>query len=159
MEVIMGTPLYTIYTKTVERSIILITNTQGYSAYTPSAGPAKSYNNLPSFSIDDSLTEKDKALVVASTGDLHPVSASGLHEINQFAVRLAIDRNRGALSGEVDHAYLNNLISEEQQKATQTDMSGTLSQQSIPLTSLYKAIDFINETTVKKTSTEVDQMS
>jgi hypothetical protein len=52
------------------------------------------------FIIKDLLTANDKKLVEAATGELRSVSSSGLHEVNQLATRIAIDRETGTLSGE-----------------------------------------------------------
>ena len=65
------------------------------------------------FVINDLLTENDKKLVEAATGGLQPTSSSGLHEINELAVHIALDRETGTLSGEVDENYINKLITEQ----------------------------------------------
>ncbi len=65
------------------------------------------------FVINDLLTANDKSLVKAATDGLQATSSSGLHEINQLATRIALDRETGTLSGEVDANYINKLITEQ----------------------------------------------
>lgn len=65
--------------------------------------------------IDDALTSSDKALVTAATGGLNLVGPNGVHEVNQLAVTIALDRAMGNLTGPVTASYLNNLKSSEQQ--------------------------------------------
>ena len=85
-------------------------------------------SKLNGFKIDDLLTTNDKSLVEAATTGLHPISSSGLHQINELATRIAIDRDRGVLAGEVDENYINSLIKEQQDKQQETIQSSTLQQ-------------------------------
>lgn len=64
--------------------------------------------------IDATLTAGDKALVTAATGGLDPIGPNGVHEVNQFAVTIALDRAMGNLTGPITASYLNNLKTSEE---------------------------------------------
>jgi hypothetical protein len=86
-----------------------------------------------SVGINDQLTDKDKALVVAATGQLQPISATGVRELNSLAIQIALDREIGALSGEIDKTYINHLMT------TQT----MTRQDTIPFAALSKALAYL----------------
>ena len=83
-------------------------------------------SEVSAFRINDSLTEKDKSLVVSATGSLQPTSASGLHEVNQLATHIALERQTGRLSGMIDKTYINRLIQEQQSSQQPTIPSAVL---------------------------------
>ncbi len=83
-------------------------------------------SQFKSFAINDLLTANDKNLVGAATTGLQPTSSSGLHQINELATRIAIDRNGGELTGEIDKNYINSLIKEQQDNHQETIQSSTL---------------------------------
>ena len=83
-------------------------------------------SQFKSFAINDLLTANDKNLVEAATTGLQPTSSSGLHQINELATRIAIDRNGGELTGEIDKNYINSLIKEQQDNHQETIQSSTL---------------------------------
>ncbi|MCX7092290.1 MAG: hypothetical protein NTY50_02395 [Methylobacter sp.] len=83
-------------------------------------------SQFKSFAINDLLTANDKNLVEAATTGLQPTSSSGLHQINELATRIAIDRDRGELTGEIDKNYINSLIKEQQDNHQETIQSSTL---------------------------------
>ncbi len=62
-----------------------------------------------SFVINDALTEHDKKLVDAVTPD----NSTELKQVNGLAVQIAIDRETGTLSGEIDENYINKLLTEQ----------------------------------------------
>ncbi|MDD2863232.1 MAG: hypothetical protein PHC99_00720 [Methylococcales bacterium] len=62
-----------------------------------------------SFVINDVLTAHDKKLVDAAT----PKTVTELKAVNELAAHIAIDRETGSLSGEVDENYINKLIAEQ----------------------------------------------
>lgn len=82
------------------------------SFITHSSTPTMTKTNSPSFVINDLLTANDKKLVDTVTANL-PSTSSGLHEVNQLAFRIALDRDTGTLSGEIDENYINKLIAEQ----------------------------------------------
>jgi hypothetical protein len=86
-----------------------------------------------SVEINGKLTDKDKALVVAATGQLQPISATGVRALNPLAIQIALDREIGSLSGEIDKTYINNLM------ATQT----MTRQDTIPFAALSKALAYL----------------
>ncbi len=65
--------------------------------------------------ISDTLTSADKALVTAATGGLSVTGPNGVHQVNQLAVAIALDRSMGNLTGPVTAAYLEGLRNGEQQ--------------------------------------------
>ncbi|MEI7840225.1 MAG: hypothetical protein WCJ11_06980 [Methylococcaceae bacterium] len=83
------------------------------------------------FVINDLLTENDKKLVEAATGGLQSTSSSGLHEINQLATHIAIDRETGTLSGEVDENYINKLLAEQDKNQNSETVSFSALQKSL----------------------------
>jgi hypothetical protein len=88
------------------------------------------------FIINDLLTANDKKLVEAATGELRSVSSSGLHEVNQLATRIAIDRETGTLSGEVGEDYINKLI---------TEQSSNNHAETIQFSALQKSLEFLKQ--------------
>jgi len=66
-------------------------------------------------SISDALTSDDKALVRAATGGLNLIDANGVHQVNQLAVTIALDRSMGNLTGAITASYLNKLKNDQQQ--------------------------------------------
>ena len=86
-----------------------------------------------SVGINDQLTDKDKALVVAATGQLQPISATGVRALNPLAIQIALDREIGSLSGEIDKTYISNLMAT--QTMTRQDM--------IPFAALSKALAYL----------------
>ena len=69
-------------------------------------------------SIADALSPGDKALVTAATGGLDLIGANGVHQVNQLAVTIALDRSMGNLTGPVTASYLQGLRSSAQQTST-----------------------------------------
>jgi hypothetical protein len=65
--------------------------------------------------ISDTLTSADKALVTAATGGLSVIGPSGVRQVNQLAVTIALDRSMGNLKGPVTASYLEGLRNDEQQ--------------------------------------------
>ncbi len=99
---------------------------------TPTAENQKSQ----SFVINDVLTAHDKKLVTVATGGLQPVLSSGLHEVNQLATRIAIDRETGTLSGEVDENYINKLM---------TEQNSNNHAETIQTSALQKSLEFLKQ--------------
>jgi hypothetical protein len=88
------------------------------------------------FVINELLTANDKKLVETATGGLQPTSSSGLHEVNQLATRIALDRTTGTLSGEVDVNYINKLI---------TEQSSDNHAETIQFSALQKSLEFLKQ--------------
>lgn len=110
-------------------------------------------NQLHDFVINDVLTANDKKLVEAATGGLQPTSSSGLHEVNQLATRIALDRTTGTLSGEVDENYINKLLAEQDKNQNSEMVSFSALQKSLTFlqqerTDFFKRVkpDFTNMT-------------
>lgn len=98
--------------------------------------PTIKNQNSQGFVINELLTANDKKLVEAATGGLQPTSSSGLHEVNQLATRIALDRTTGTLSGEVDENYINKLI---------TEQSGNNHAETIQFSALQKSLEFFKQ--------------
>ncbi|MBI3285746.1 MAG: hypothetical protein HYZ65_12980 [Burkholderiales bacterium] len=96
---------------------------------------------LSGFTTVDMLTSADKKLITAATGNLQAVSASGLHEVNLLATRVALDRFSGTLTGEVDKSYINNLIKEQKDIPSKEREKYSL----IPFSVLDQALAFLDK--------------
>lgn len=77
--------------------------------------PAKE-KELHSFVINDVLTAHDKKIVDAATSK----TSTELKEVNGLAVQIAIDRETGTLSGEVDENYINQLLAKQDETHSET---------------------------------------
>jgi hypothetical protein len=111
--------------------------------------PTAENQKSQSFVINDLLTANDKKLVEAATGELQPVSSSGLHEVNQLATRIALDRETGTLSGEVDENYINKLMAEQ---------SSNNHAETIQFSALQKSLEFLKQERVdffRRTTTTI----
>ncbi len=80
-----------------------------------------------SFVINDVLTAYDKKLVDAVT----PKTSTAQKEVNGLAVQIAIDRETGALSGEVDENYINKLLTEQNEHPSSETVSFSTLQKSL----------------------------
>jgi hypothetical protein len=89
------------------------------------------------FAIKDILTDLDQALVDFAAGDLDQVDPNGRHDINPLAVRIALDRATGEVSGEVDANYIKNIIKEQ----------GQTGQASVASQVLAKALNYLTQQT------------
>ncbi|MDD5214671.1 MAG: hypothetical protein PHQ03_03910 [Methylococcales bacterium] len=87
---------------------------------------------LHSFVINDVLTAHDKKLVDAAT----PKTVTELKEVNGLAAKIAIDRETGSLSGEVDENYINKLI---------TEQSSNNHAETIKFSALQKSLAFLQQ--------------
>lgn len=106
-----------------------------------SIGTDKQNGSFSSFVINDKLTPSDKSLVIAATGGLNQTSPSGTMQINDLAVRIALDRETGVLTGEVDKSYINNLINE--QRSMPSSSKGK--NHTIPFSFLEKALSYLEQ--------------
>ena len=72
------------------------------------------------------LTEHDKAVIIAATPSSDSMALSDRFEADPFAMRIAVDRNRGMLSGEIDADYINSLIEQQRETRRETIKNSTL---------------------------------
>lgn len=93
---------------------------------------ANQENQLHSFVINDVLTAHDKKLVDAATSK----TPTGLKQVNGLAAQIAIDRETGMLSGEVDENYISKLLA-EQDKNQNADR--------VPTSVLQKSLAFLQQ--------------
>ena len=94
---------------------------------TASTFSAAKEKELHSFVINDVLTAHDKKLVEAATSK----TSSELKEVNGLAVQIAIDRETGTLSGEVDENYINNLLDKQNKNQNSETVSSADLQKSL----------------------------
>ncbi len=72
------------------------------------------------------LTAHDKAVIIAATPSSESMALSDRFEADPFAMRIAVDRNRGMLSGEIDADYINSLIEQQRETRRETIKNSTL---------------------------------
>ncbi len=95
--------------------------------------------------IDGTLTAGDKALVTAATGGLDLVGPNGVHEVNQLAVTIALDRAMGNLTGPITASYLNNLKTSEQASLALNQQPGNAMAPWISFDVLDKALAYLGQ--------------
>lgn len=95
------------------------------------------------------MTAHDKKLVDAAT----PKNSTELKQANGLAVQIAIDRETGTLSGEVDENYINKLLAEQDKNQNSETVSFSTLQKSLAFlqqerTDFFKQVksDFTNMT-------------
>ncbi len=118
--------------------ITTIANTNNLLTTASTYSPTKE-KELHSFVINDVLTAHDKKLVDAATLK----TSTALKEVNELAVHIAIDRETGTLSGEVDENYINKLIAEQSSDNHAETIASSTLQKSLAFLQQERA-DFFN---------------
>ena len=84
--------------------------------------------------LESVLTRNDKQVLNYAVGGVELTGADGMKKLNFMAIRIALDRSTGALSGEIDIAYMQRIA--QSQKITGDN--------SIASSSIARAIEFLD---------------
>ncbi len=98
------------------------------------AEASQAVRNQDSVHLESVLTQHDKQVLNYAVGGVELTGMDGMKKLNFMAIRIALDRTTGALSGEIDSTYMQRIA--QSQKIT--------GDHSIASSSIDRAIEFLD---------------